>query len=81
MARYIDVDNLAEMINARAEMLVEGKEAFFCVAGWLNKLPTADVVEVVRCKDCCNSEQCGSVLYCTHFSHNVEENDYCSQGG
>lgn len=52
MSRYIDVDKLKEMIEARAEMLVEGKEAFYYIANWLNKLPPADVTEVVRCKDC-----------------------------
>lgn len=52
MSRYIDVDELKEMIEARAEMLVEGKEAFYYIANWLNKLPPADVTEIVRCKDC-----------------------------
>ena len=28
MSKYIDVDKLSEMIEARAEMLVEGKETF-----------------------------------------------------
>lgn len=40
------------MIEARAETLVEGKEAFYYIANWLNKLPPADVAEIVRCKDC-----------------------------
>lgn len=52
MSKYIDADKLSEMIEARAEMLVEGKEAFCYIANWLNKLPPADVTEVVRCKDC-----------------------------
>ena len=46
MSRYIDVDKLSEMIEARAEMLVEGKEAFYYIANWLNKLSPADVVEI-----------------------------------
>lgn len=40
------------MIEARAEMLVEGKETFYYIANWLNKLPPADVADIVRCKDC-----------------------------
>ena len=52
MSRYIDMDKLSKMIEARAETLVEGKEAFYYIANWLNKLPPADVVEVVHCKDC-----------------------------
>lgn len=46
MNRYIDVDKLSEMIEARAETLVKGKEAFYYIANWLNKLPPADVVEI-----------------------------------
>lgn len=46
MARYIDIDELAEMIRARSDMLVEGKQAFYYIANWLDKLPTADVEEV-----------------------------------
>ena len=44
MARYIDADKLAKMIEARAEQLIEGKGALLYVAKWLNLLPTADVV-------------------------------------
>lgn len=93
MARYIDVDNLAEMINARAEMLVEGKKAFFYIADWLNKLPTADVVEVVRCRDCkfnvANMEKdplditdySGVDIVCSYFlTDGLDPNDYCSRG-
>lgn len=43
MARYIDMDKLSEMIEARAEQLIEGKEALLYVAKWLNLLPSADV--------------------------------------
>ena len=52
MARYYDIDKLKEMIEAKADTLIEGKGAFLCVAKWLELLPPADVVEVVRCKDC-----------------------------
>ena len=52
MARYYDMDALAEMIRARADMLIEGGQAFYFIANWIDKLHPADVVEVVRCKDC-----------------------------
>ena len=76
--RYISEKALIEEIAKIADLR---KLSTKTVGIAISATPTADVVEVVRCKDCCNSEQCGSVLYCTHFSHNVEENDYCSQGG
>lgn len=51
MARYIDMDKLGKMIEARAEQLIEGKDALLYVAKWLNLLPEADVApraEVAR---------------------------------
>ncbi len=53
MARYYDIDKLKEMIEAKADTLIEGKEAFLYVAKWLDLLPTADVApraEVDRAK-------------------------------
>ena len=50
----------------------------------LHELPAADVVEVVRCKDCryCRTEYgrgkwYGSCLYWN--THSVMDNDYCSR--
>ena len=44
MARYYDMDALADMIRARADILIEGKQALNYIANWLDKLPAADVV-------------------------------------
>lgn len=49
MSVYIDFGKTAQMIEARADMLVDGKEAFFYVAKWLELLPK---IEVVHCKEC-----------------------------
>lgn len=43
--------------------------------------PTADVVEIVRCKDCNNCEMLEDVYYCNYFNRNVDEGDYCSNWG
>lgn len=45
----------------------------------LKALPSADVVEVVRCKHCMYNDRgwCGSQEYGTRH---VEDNDFCSQG-
>lgn len=43
MPRYYDMDELAAMIRAKADTLIEGKEAFLYVAKWLELLPAADV--------------------------------------
>lgn len=44
MSRYYDIDKLKQMIEAKADTLIEGKEAFLYVAKWIDFLPTADVV-------------------------------------
>ena len=49
--------------------------------------PTADVVEVVRCKDCKNASKhhCPpydgkEVVYCSYYMAAKLENDFCSYG-
>lgn len=42
-------------------------------------------VEITLCKDCCHAESMigcfgGEVLYCHHHNHNVDDNDFCSEG-
>ena len=50
----------------------------------LNKAPTIDAVEVVRCKDCKHwavLEECGH--YCNHWGNlmtDTLEDDFCSNG-
>lgn len=43
MARYYDINKLKQMVEAKADTLIEGKEAFLCVAKWLDLLPGIDV--------------------------------------
>lgn len=51
------------------------------VIGFVEDLPTADVVPVVRCKDCENYEYMSSnnLYFCDKFGGYVTENDYCSR--
>lgn len=69
MARYYDLDKLSEMIEARAEQLIEGKEALLYVAKWLNLLPTADVVpkseEGAECPACHGTGRIGTTDWLT----------------
>ncbi len=82
MARYIDIEGAGIGKANREQFLVpEFADGWNAVLKILEKEPTADVEEVVRCKDCYNSERIDSVLYCNHFNKNVDEDDYCSQGG
>ena len=40
----------------------------------------ADFVEVVRCKDCKNYDNCGSNRYCNYFREVVGSYHFCSYG-
>ena len=49
----------------------------------LNKLPTVDAVEVVRCKDCkhrADEWECGNYLCNLKMIGFVRANDFCSYG-
>lgn len=61
---------------------IKREDALTAIAGLLNvveQIDGADVVEVVRCKDCIYNDSgwCGSQEYGTRH---VEDNDYCSYG-
>ena len=79
MSRYIDVDELKELYEGCEDLNVKCA----VVLQNIDDMPTADVVEVVRCKDC--------IFYFEGFTAKptcrlqdkfmvVEANHYCSYG-
>lgn len=53
MARYIDADKLKDAFHTDTEHLQSRDEHLFDLIMFeIDETPTADVVEVVRCKDC-----------------------------
>lgn len=51
------------------------------VVRMIDKQPTVDAVEVVRCKDCESRIQArGMVLYCSFNRIEVDDDDFCSYG-
>ena len=82
MAEYIDRDKILDCLAKDYLERTDNEEALICnVWDKIKKIPTADVVEVVRCKDCNNSAEVAcDVMYCCYFNKNVEEDDYCSNG-
>lgn len=85
MARYID----AEALTAEFKRLTLGEnsliERVFAdgVYAVIDTFPTADVVEVCRCKDCAYSREHADIadLYgCSLFRNMQKPNDYCSYG-
>lgn len=91
MSRYIDVDEEIHKIN---EVILEkehdenASELVTCYfklfANALSKAPTADVKEVIRCKDCkyCDKED-EHEYWCTGRGFPCQlttPDDYCSKG-
>lgn len=85
MARYIDLDKAIERLNASPAFPNMGMDGYFLlgvVENLLKKQPTADVVEVVRCKDCMHSEDesCNYRIWCNVFDRRFNKNGYCGLG-
>ena len=90
MSRYIDADKLIKSIPPyRGEYPVMMKAVWAAI----DATPTADVVEVVRCKNCKfnvanmeidendGTDYSGSDIVCSYFmTDGLEPNDYCSYG-
>ena len=78
MARYIDID---ETVKKFEKLHGEEISSLNCynadwIVSFLEAQPTADVVQVVWCKDCkyfSEFHHCGVLGFC-------EPNEYCSRG-
>ena len=78
MSRYIDVDELLALIPTIED------EYKYC-RKIINNIPTADVVEVVRCKDCkyrkiefgWNGKR---YKMCANTDYPTDDDAYCSYG-
>ena len=88
MARYIDADKLIGELHS--QFLYDGRDRTRVYAK-IQEQPTADVAEVVHCKDCKHfnpNEPCvgGTYEACTELSGadgcgmNVEEDFFCAYG-
>lgn len=78
MARYIDAVKSAEIISEKLNIPLGDLVDIFA------EIPTADVVEVVRCKDCkygINHQNQKSTLCTLKEPYEVKwENAFCSNG-
>ena len=82
MHKYIEEDLLKMAIEAEPYFTDSTKAAFRNIA---NKVPAADVVAVVRCKDCEHYVDCGTyyrIMDCTHPNglNDPEEDYFCPHG-
>ena len=84
MNRYIDAELIEKYISREEHNTPDEKwrpESEF--AALVYNIPTADVVEVVRCKDCaCFDRQrfSGDKGYCKRFRGGRNEMNYCDFG-
>lgn len=91
MSRYIDAENFANEIFRAWELWEKKGEDCFLFSDVITPMlvgqPTADVVEVVRCKDCKYGERkdympakyC-NLRYCKNSSNYHGKDFYCAMG-
>ena len=84
MAEYIDREALKEHIGSYAGMFTDELGFAVSLQAVLNGVdfaPAADVVEVVRCRDCkhCTSIE-GVLSLCAYHYIACDYNDFCSYG-
>lgn len=75
MPRYIDADKARE--RAIENSTDEDRLKIFLP---IEDCPTAEVVEVVRCKDCKNYLDFGSIKTCKEYGGELKPLDFCSRG-
>lgn len=72
-----------DLISRRA-LLADLREKGFLpaiVQRAIERAPTVDAVQVVRCEECRESIEIDNVLYCNYWRKNVVEDGYCHEGG
>ena len=84
MARYIDAEELKdEYYELHIHGTLAVKSVLDVFVNLLDEQPTADVVEVVRCKDCLQRlgkiNSCGGV-YCNLHKGYFDKDGYCNYG-
>ena len=81
MSRYIDADALGKSIIEKYSGRSNGKAIATMALDIINNAQTADVVEVVRCRDCINWEFRDGWDHCRFFDWLlVDDNGYCHFG-
>ena len=84
MSEYIKREELVEEISKAPAYFESGdiKYGIEIAESIVEQQPTADVAEVVRCKDCKEYElmTCNNQRFCSRFGGYVTEEDFCSRG-
>ena len=88
--RLIDADKLIELLRDECAEVDDGNRdidestclmTFRAMHEFVNTIPTADVVEVVRCKNCQFAYwENGEPIWCNNFLYAINGNEFCSYG-
>lgn len=84
MAEYIDREALLDRLKFKRDTSnhMDGRKrcGLDSAISQVRKAPTADVVEVVRCKDCRYKHDmiCYNCRYCRKHTTIIYDDDYCS---
>ena len=73
MARYYNADTLLEFVKQNTPH-IDGQTTMQCVERAILETPTADVVEVVYCKDCEYNEN-GVCIHPDNITHSYDSDD------
>ena len=79
MAEYVDREKMLKYIeeNNTADEWIAGQYNADWIYSFIESQPTADVVGVVRCKDC---QSYNGHRYCNYHADPVMDDDFCSYG-
>ena len=83
MAEYIEREAALKVLRGKAIAKYPSTiyMGLFAAANEVREIPAADVVEVVRCKDCkFRYETASVVLNCSMNGIPVDDDDFCSYG-
>ena len=85
MSRYIDAERIDWRLIIPTNVTIAEENMIHLAKKLVERQPTADVVDVVRCGDCVNWQKDWSVdlygsHYCPHMDTRTMEDDYCSYG-
>lgn len=83
MSRYIDADKIDYSVRPvySGISLATGEAIYLnCAVTYerdIDEMPTADVVEVVRCKECKHLTVIDDVVMCSRLEYHSEDADLC----
>ena len=82
MSRYIDADSLKKQVERLQDCYNGFSDTYdkACIIGLIDEEPTADVVPVVRCKDCKHKYAYNNVWLCRFGGKILGCDGYCSYG-